>query len=232
MSQATTVARLATRELWMTFRLLLVLIVSVGAGAVVGLLPARLPETMGRLAAGLGLAIAVAAAVAAWSLAEERVSGRAGWLVTRSVARSTFLAGWYFALVLVPAIGLAAGALLGWLAIPGGAVTVAPLEYLSVILAVATTLGAAVALGLLAGALLRPRAAMIVTLVICAAAAAGAIVAQEPAAWLPGGSLLLLARVAGSDPVMADALRAAGIGLALTAVVLVACRIALERTDL
>jgi len=231
-SQATTVARLATRELWMTFRLLLVLIVSVGAGAVVGLLPARLPETMARLAAGLGLAIAVAAAVAAWSLAEERVSGRAGWLVTRSVARSTYLAGWYFALVLVPAIGLAAGALLGWLAIPGGAVTVAALEYLSVFLAVATTLGATVALGLLAGALLRPPAAMIVTLVICAGAAAGAILAQEPAAWLPGGPLLLLARVAGSDPVTADALRAAGIGLALTAAVLVACRIALERTDL
>jgi hypothetical protein len=101
-----------------------------------------------------------------------------------------------------------------------------------VFLAVATTLCAAVALGLLAGALVRPRAAMIVTLVICAGAAAGAILAQEPAAWLPAGSLLLLARVAGSDSVMADALRAAGIGLALTAVVLVACRVALERTDL
>jgi hypothetical protein len=231
-SQANTVARLATRELWMTFRLLLVLIVSVGAGAVIGLLPARLPETMTRLAAGLGLAIAVAAAVAAWSLAEERVSGRAGWLVTRSVPRQTYLAGWYFALVLVPAIGLAVGALLGWLAIPRGAATVPPGEYLAVILAVATTLGAAVAVGLLAGAIVRPRAAMIVTLLVCAGAAGLTVVAQEPAAWLPGGALLLLARVAGSDPVMADALRAAGIGLALTAVVLVACRLALERADL
>jgi hypothetical protein len=231
-SQANTVARLATRELWMTFRLLLVLIVSVGAGAVIGLLPARLPETMTRLAAGLGLAIAVAAAVAAWSLAEERVSGRAGWLVTRSVPRQTYLAGWYSALVLVPAIGLAVGALLGWLAIPGGGATVPPGEYLAVILAVATTLGAAVAIGLLAGAIVRPRAAMIVTLLVCAGAAGLMVVAQEPAAWLPGGALLLLARVAGSDPVMADALRAAGIGLALTAVVLVACRLALERADL
>ena len=79
---------------------------------------------------------------------------------------------------------------------------------------------------------MRPRAAMIVTLVICAGAAAGTILAQGPVAWLPGGSLLLLARVAGSDPIMADALRAAGSGLALTAVVLVACRIALERADL
>ena len=232
MSQASTVARLATRELWMTFRLLLVLIVSVGAGAVVGLLPARLPDTMAQLAAGLGLAIAVAAAVAAWSLAEERVSGRAGWLVTRSVARSTYLAGWYVALVLVAAIGLAAGALLGWLAIPGGAVTVPPVEYLAVFVAVTTTLGAAVALGLLAGALLRPGPAMIVTLIVCAAAAAATFAAQELAAWLPAGSLLFLARVTGSDAVTADALRAAGIGLALTAVVLAACRLALERTDL
>jgi hypothetical protein len=231
-SQASTVARLATRELWMTFRLLLVLIVSVGAGAVIGLLPALLPETMARLAAGLGLAIAVAAAVAAWSLAEERVTGRAGWLVTRSVARQTYLAGWYFALVLVPAIGLAVGALLGWLAIPGGAATVPPGEYLAVILAVATTLGVAVAIGLLAGSIVRPRAAMIATLLVCAGAGGLTVVAQEPAAWLPGGSLLLLARVAGSDPVMGDALRAAGIGLALTAVVLVACRLALERADL
>jgi hypothetical protein len=231
-SQASTVARLATRELWMTFRLLIVLIVSVGAGAVVGLLPARLPETMARLAAGLSLAIAVAAAVAAWSLAEERVSGRSGWLVTRSVPRSTYLAGWYFALVGVPTIGLATGALLGWLAIPGGSVTVTPLEYVAVFLAVATTLAAAVALGLLAGAIVRPRVAMVLTIAVCAAAAAATIAAQEPAEWLPGGSLLLLARVTGSDPVLGDALRAAGIGLALTAVIIVACRIALERSDL
>ena len=35
------VTRLAVRELWITFRLLLVLVASVGAGAVVALLPAR-----------------------------------------------------------------------------------------------------------------------------------------------------------------------------------------------
>ena len=188
---------------------------------------------MARLAAGLGLAIAVAAAVAAWSLAEERVCGRAGWLVTRSVARSTYLAGWYFALVLVPAIGLAAGALLGWLAIPGGGRRPSrpsstsrcswPLRQRSARRSRSASWR---------GRSCARAAAMLVTLVICAGAAAGAILAQEPAAWLPGGSLLLLARVTGSDSVMADALRAAGIGLALTAVVLVACRIALERTDL
>ncbi len=232
MSQPITVARLATRELWMTFRLLLVLLVSVGAGAVVGLLPAPLPETMARLAAGLGLATVVAAAVAAWSLAEERLSGRAGWLVTRSVSRATYLAGWYGALLLVSVVGLGAGAALGWLAIPRGSDAVLAAEYLAAVLAVGAALGAAVAFGLLAGALLRPRGAMIVTIATCVLAGAAALLVPGAATWLPSGGLVQLARAAEQEPVVADALRTAGIGLALTAAVLVACRVALERTDL
>ncbi len=230
MSQATTVARLATRELWMTFRLLLVLLVAIGAGAVVGLLPAPLPEAMARLAAGLGLAIVVAAAVAAWSMAEERLSGRAGWLVTRAVARSTYLVGWYGALVVVGAAGLAGGAVLGWLAIPAGSVEVA--EYLAVIAAAAAALGLAIAVGLLAGALLRPRPAMTVTIAACVIAAIVVVTLPTAAVWLPGGALMLLARAAEPEPIVADALRAAGIGLALAAGVLIGCRVALERTDL
>ena len=49
---------------------------------------------------------------------------------------------------------------------------------------------------------------------------------------LPGGALYALARSAEPDPVVADALRAAGTALALAAGLLVACRVALERTDL
>jgi hypothetical protein len=231
-SQAGTVAWLATRELWMTFRLLLLLIVSVGAGAVVGLLPAPLPQTMPRLAAGLAIAITVAAAVAAWSLAEERVSGRAGWLVTRSVARSTYLIGWYVALLLVPLIGIATGIGLGWLAVPTGSTAVAPGEYLAVAAAVLAALAAAVGAGLLFGALLRPRVAMLAVIVVCAAFAGAAIGLPQAAPWVPGSGLVLLSRVSGAEPVTADALRAAGIGLALAAVVLAGARLALERTDL
>jgi hypothetical protein len=231
-SQATTVARLAARELWMTFRLLLLLIVSVGAGAVVGLLPAPLPTTMARLAAGLTIAIIVAAAVAAWSIAEERVSGRAGWLVTRSVARSTYLVGWYVALVLVPLIGILAGVGLGWLAIPPGSAAVDPAEYLAVSAAILAGLGAAVAAGLFVGALLRPSGAMLLTVLACAGVAGAAIGLPEAAPWLPGGGVVLLSRVSRAEHVTAEALRAAGIGLALAAVVLVVARVALERTDL
>jgi hypothetical protein len=230
-SQAITVARLATRELWMTFRLLLVLLVFVGAGAVVGLLPARLPETMARLAAGFGLAIVIAAAVAAWSLAEERLAGRTGWLVTRAVARATYLVGWYASLLLVATVGLAAGALLGWLAIPRSPVIDAT-EYVAAIVGVAATLGLGVAAGLTAGALLRPRPAMIVTIAICAATALGVTLLPEARPWIPGGALTALAGSAEAEPVVADALRAAGACLALAAAVLVGCRLALERADL
>lgn len=232
MSQTTTVARLATRELWMTFRLLLVLFVSAGAGAVVGLLPAPLPDAMARLAAGFGLAITVAAAVAAGSLAGERLSGRTGWLVTRSVSRATYLVGWYGALALVALGGLAAGALLGWLAIPRTAVAIAPAAYLAAMLGVAAALGTALAVGLLAGALLRPWGAIIVAVLVCAGVGLLGLLVPPATAWVPGGALVLLARTVGSDPVVADALRVAGIGLALTAATLVACRLALERADL
>ena len=232
MSQAITVARLATRELWMTFRLLLMLLASIGAGAIVSLLPAPLPEAIARLAAGFGLAIAVAAAVAAWSLAEERLSGHAGWLITRSVARSTYLFGWYGALLLVAGAGLAGGALLGWVAVPPGSRGIDATEYVAVIVAVAATYGLALAVGLLAGALLRPRGATILTFALCAAATLAVVLVPDAAAWLPGGALVVLARVTEAEPVLDEALRAAGIGLALAAAVLVGCRLALERTDL
>ena len=232
MSQAGTVARLAARELWMTFRLLLVLIVSVGAGVVVSVLPAPLTEAMTRLAVGLGVAIVVAAAVAAWSIAEERHAGRAGWLVTRSVARPTYLAGWYVAVLFIAVVGLASGALLGWLAIPVGSTALDGVEYVAVIAAVAATLAAAIAASLLAGAILPPPGAMAFAVVVCVAAGAVALFAPIDASWLPGGALTLLPRAAGSEPILDEAIRAAGLALATAATLLVACRVAFERSDL
>jgi hypothetical protein len=205
--------------------------VSAGAGAVAGLVPAP-PETMTRLAAGFGLAIVVASAVAAWSLAEERLSGRTGWLITRSVARATYLFGWYGALLLVAVGGLAAGALLGWLSFPPGSVVIDATEYVAAITGVAATDALALAVGLLAGALLRPGGAMIVTIAVCAVATTSVILLPGWTAWLPGGALMALARANEAEPIVDEALRAAGIGLVLAAAVLVACREALERTDL
>jgi len=230
-SQAVTVARLATRELFMTFRLLLILLASAGAGAVAGLLPAP-PGLMTLLAAGFGLAIVVAAAVAAWSLAEERFSGRIGWLITRSVSRATYLVGWYGALLLVAVGGLAAGGFLGWLSIPPGSVVIDATEYVAAIVGVAATCGLALAVGLLAGALLRPRGAMLVTIALCAIATILVVLLPGSTAWLPGGALVALAGASEIEPVVDVALRAAGVGLVMAAGVLVVCQVVLERTDL
>ena len=232
MSQASTVAWLALRELWMSFRLLVVLVVHVGAGAVVGLLPAPAETTLGRLAFGLGLATLVTAAGAAWSMADERLAGRAGWLVTRSVSRGTYLAGWFTALALVAAGGVAAAGVLGRLAIGNLALADDPAAFPATMGAVAATTAAATALGLLCGSLLRARGAVAIAVAACLATGAVAWLASESAPWLPGGAHLLLTRLADGGPILPDALRAAGIGLALSAALLVAARVALERTEL
>lgn len=232
MSQTGTVAWLALRELWMTFRLLVVLVVHIGAGAVVGLLPAAASVALVRLAIGLALAAVVTAAVAAWSMADERLHGRAGWLVTRSVARGTYLAGWFAALALVAAAGGAAAGVLGWLAIGGATFGTDPTAFPAAVAAVAVTSAAAAALGLLFGSLLRPLAATLAAVATCAVIGGVALVFAASAQWLPGSAYPLLARLAGPESVLPDALRAAGIGLALCSMLLVAARAALERTDL
>ena len=232
MSQAGTVAWLALRELWVSFRLLVVLIAHVMAGAVVGLLPAFARDTVARLALGLGVATLVTAAVAAWSLADERLAGRVGWLITRSVSRGTYLAGWFVALALVATLGVIAAGLLGWLAIGSATLGGDRLAMPATLVAVAATTAAAAALGLLCGSVLRPRAAVLVAVATCAAVWAAAWLASETSPLVPGGAHLLLARLVDADAVVTDALRAAGIGLALSSALLIAARAALDRSDL
>jgi hypothetical protein len=231
-SQAGTVAWLALRELWMSFRLLVVLVAHVGAGAVVGLLPAAPAETLARLAAGLGLAAAVTAAITAWTMADERLSGRTGWLVTRAVSRGTYLAGWFGALALVTMVGVAAAGVLGWLALGGGGHRVDPSAFVATMVAVAATSAAAAALGILCGCLLRAPAAVLAAVAACVVAGGAAWLATASAPWLPGGAVLLLSSMAGPEPAFPDALRAAGIGLALSSALLITARVALERADL
>ena len=232
MSHPGTVAWLALRELWISFRLLVVLFAHVAAGAVVALVPAGGPETVGRLAVGLGAATTVTAVVAAGTMADERLAGRAGFLVTRSVSRGSFLAGWFCALALVALAGVAAAGLLGWLALGTRTLGGDPLALPATLAAIGTTTIAAAALGLLAGAILGVRGAIVAALVACAAAGTMAWLTADAAPWAPGAGHVLLARLAQGGAVLPDALRAAGIGLALGSALLVAARLALERSDL
>jgi ABC-type transport system involved in multi-copper enzyme maturation permease subunit len=227
-NQAGVVARLAVRELWISFRLLALLAAYVGVGAIVALLPAPAPTMFGRLAIGLGIAIVVGAAVAADALGTERALGRAAWLVTRSISRSTLLIGWFVALAAVSLVGIGATAILAWLAVATPLPPAAAAGYVTVMTGVAATGLAGLAVGLLLGSILRPRPA--------AGAAVGAvgILLGSGALLLPGGVLPVdaLAEFVSLDRPVGIGLRGAGIGLAATAAGLAAARVALGRVDL
>ena len=231
MSQAGVVTRLAVRELWITFRLVVLLVAFVAVGATVALLPAPLPVTMQRFAAGLGAATLLVGATAAWSIADERADGRAGWLVTRSVSRGTLLGGWFVALTSIALAGLAAAAVLGWLAASGVSLRLDAAAYAALLGAVAATVAADVALGLLFGTVFGAHAAAVATILL------GIVLVAV--AWLlpvgglvPGAAFLELATLTESPVSLADAWRAAGASLLAAALLLGLARRALSRAEL
>ncbi len=232
MSQAGVVTWLAVRELWITFRLVIMLVAFIAIGAAVALLPAPLPAVMQRLALGFGAASVVVAAVAGWSLADERIHGRAGWLVNRSVARGTLLGGWFVALSAVALTGTVAAGILGWLAARGVAPSLDPWEYGSWVGAVAATVVATVALGLLTGTLARPRVAVLLAAIVALALGIVAWLVPVPGGLVPGSGLVGLAAVTSDTSSVSTAWLAAGAALLAAAILLGIARLSLERVDL
>jgi hypothetical protein len=227
-SATATVTRLAVRELWISFRLLALLAVYVGAGTVVALLPAPVAVTLERLALGLAASMVVGAAIAAGALSTERALGRAGWLVTRSISRSTLVVGWFIALGGTSLVGLAAAGILGWLAVSGPLSPVDPAAFAAVLIGAGAMSLAGVAMGLALGAVLRPLLAMLVALALGAATVA-AFHLLVPGFVLPVTALADLATV---DRPVAIGVTGAGACLMAAAAALVLARIGLGRMDL
>jgi hypothetical protein len=227
------VSWLAIRELWMSFRLFVVLIVTVLAGAVVALLPAPLPVAMERLAIGLGVAAVVGGAVAAWSLATERRRGRTGWLIARAVPRASYLSGWFVALGMVVVIGQVIASSLGWLAAANVAIGLDTAAFGAVALATLAGSVAALSLGTLAG-VLWPRVVAAALVVVVGIALAGiAVAGLVPAGLLPvAGAFVALADYREGDSALGPALVAGGIALVTAGVLLALARLALERVEL
>jgi len=231
-SQALLVARVALRELWMSFRILLILVAFAGGSAILVLVPSAPAVTLDRLAIGLGVATVVASAVAAWTLSVERAAGRAGWLVTRSVSRGTYLVGWFIGLASVTVVGVIGSSLLGWLTTAAVPIPIEGIAFAAAVVAVMTTAVAAVALGLAVGALLPPLPAAAVAAVACAASGLLILFASGGSTAVPGAAYLLVSRLGAPQSVLTDALRAAGIGLVQIAVLFVIARAAIERAEL
>ncbi|HYI67797.1 MAG TPA: hypothetical protein VEW95_12820 [Candidatus Limnocylindrales bacterium] len=220
--------RLAVRELWISFRLLLLLAAYVGTGAVVALLPAAPSTVLVRLAIGVAAAMVVGAAIAGWSLSRERALGRAGWLATRSIPRGTILVGWFAALTLVSMLGIAAAGGLGWLAASAPGAQLDPLAFGLTFAAIACGALGLLALGLLVGTLLRPVAAAAVAAVAGVSLAAAAWVADPRVA----SPLELLTQLPQLPSPISVALQGAGAGLAVAALLLLLARVVIDRVDL
>jgi len=227
-SQTGVVVGLAVRELWISFRLLLLLTAYVAVGAASALLPASLPAILMRLAIGVSAAMIAGAAIAAWSISRDRVLGRAGWLATRSIPRGTILVGWFVALVFISVLGLVAVGLLGWLAASTASNSLDPVAFGAMFGAIACGSLALLALGLLFGAILRPLAAAV------GAAAAGALIIAGawfalPRVALPVEALVQLPRLPAPISI---AVQGGGASLAFAACLVLVARAALERADL
>jgi hypothetical protein len=230
---------MALRELWISFRLLVVLGALLLAGLPVALLPRVMspdvagapPDPLTWLGLTVALALAFAAAMAAATLATERRRGTAGWMATRAVPRSTIALSWFVAYALLLALGLVPAGIVAWLSLepflPGG-----PLALTSSLASTACAGMAAVSGGLLAGAAL-PR----LPAASAAALASGAlllppVLGQAGWWWLPADGLRILATLDTAARPVADALRAGGLALGIAAVLLVLAVLAFERADL
>jgi len=228
-----TLTRMAVRELWISFRLLLVLALPLAAG-LLALLLASDPD-LARLALAWGVAAAgtltAGIAAAAWSV--ERRRGTAGWLSLRAVPRASILVAWFAGLALPLMVGFAAAALLGWLA-AGGAPS-PPLDeasYATLVAAGAAATLQALALGMVFGSFIGPIGASVLAMVASGALlGSGLVLAPEPPV-VPTAGLAMIAQATDLLRPFADGLQALGLGLTMTGLLLGTALLIFERVDL
>ena len=228
-----TLTRMAVRELWVSFRLLLLLALPIAVGLLALPFPPDSGITQPALALGLAAVATVAAGVAAAAWASERRRGTAGWLSLRAVPRASILIAWFAGLALPLLVGTAAGGLLVWL---GTGVAPDPpldaLSYASLVGAAAVAGLQALAIGILFGSFVRPIAAAVLAVVASGALlAAGLLVSPEPPL-VPTAALGLLAQATDLVRPLADGLQALGIGLTFTGLLLGAALLIFNRVDL
>jgi hypothetical protein len=230
---AFTLTRMAVRELWISFRLLLLLALPVIAGLVALLLSPDPDRTQLALAWGMGVVAVLASGLAAAAWAMERRRGTAGWLSMRAVPRASILIAWFVGLAVPMLVGIAAGSLLVWLGT--GTQPSPPLDtpaYATIVGAAAAAALEALAIGLLFGSLLPPIvAAVFAVLGSAALLGAGLFIVTEPPL-IPTAGIGLLAQAMDLLRPMADGLQALGLGLTLTGLVLGVALLVFDRVDL
>ncbi|MDH4333683.1 MAG: hypothetical protein OEW24_00215 [Chloroflexota bacterium] len=239
MNRLLALAGLAAHELWISYRLLLLLTLPLLGGLAVGAIPAELAglravDGAARwYAISLCASVGIGAAVVSATLAAERRRGTIAWMAVRAVPRSAVQLAWFVVVGGVMVVGIALGAAAAWLT---------AIEQLAEIpdagpLVAATVAAAAAALVVLAGAMivgalpLPPAVASVLSLLLGVGILASAVVVPLTAP-LPTGGLGLLANLSRSTRPIADALQSTGTALVAVAFLLLLAVVTLDRADL
>ena len=240
MSRFLTLVGLALRELWISFRLLLVVALLLLAGLPAALLPHAVtpdlagapPDALGWFALALAVAISLVAGIAGSTLAGERRRGAAGWMSVRAVPRPSIVLAWFTAFGVLLLLGLVPTALLAWLSLGSTVLPGGPTPLVAAAASAGCTGLAAVALGMLSGSLLPPWPALVAATIPAAAVLLLSAAGQIGWWTVPADALEVLAHLDTTQRPIADSLRAGGAALGVASVLLVLAVVAFERADL
>jgi hypothetical protein len=236
--QVVALTALAIRELWISFRLLVLLGIALAGGMLAAVLPDLGGGSSSTLAWAMGGAGILASALAAAALATERRRGMAGWLVLRSVPRSSLVIAWFVALGIPLVIGMGAAAALAWLTVEVASVGSLANSALDALAFAALTAAAvlavlqALALGLVLGTIARPLLAAVVAAPLSMILLIPSLLIGDVPTYVPGSGLGLLGHAERLAHPLSDGLGSTGIGLAILGATLLVAAAFLERAEL
>ena len=254
MNRMRTLTRMALHEMWISFRMMLLVAIPLIGGIGVIALPPGLSGATAVGGAGFWFAVAacgaigIATGLAALTIAHERSRGTVAWMAVRAVPRSAVLLSWFIAFGILLLGGIILGSIGAWLtAIDRAETPPDPLPFAAAVAASASAGLACVAGGLLFGfcAVLfgcydSHRITdrfdifyyMLLALGLAVPILVVAILTPGAGLPLPIAGIGLLAHLDTASRPLAAALQAGGSALAMTAVLLVLASAGLERANL
>ena len=234
------ILRLATRQGWISYRLLAlilapVLVAAVAGGAESGGLFAR-GQAWQFLAVGLAVTALLTAVVEAAGLAGDRERGMLGWLAVRAVPRATILTAWFVVPLAASAVGTASALAVGRMTLQPALIgSLDDAAFLATTAAVLAAGVAAASLGLVMGVLTSRFQAGLMTVFALTLIGAGVVAASvllSPGIGIPGAGFWLLAQATVVSYPLPTAVLSTGLSLGVAAALWVVSAAAFSRRGL
>lgn len=244
MGTLTSLGRLSVRELWISYQLLIIVALLGLLGLLAPLAAVWIPRLLRPTAPvaattqaltwyglSLGVASVVIAAIAARSIAADRVRGTAAWVLAAPVTRATFFVGWMLGVASATAGGMVLSAVTAWFAIASlGAVPDAG-RFSAAALSATVSIVASATIGLLYGAAFeRGRATAGAAAVVAGLALVAWLIPLTP--WLPSTSTVRFQDLVVLPSGIGMSLQVLGSAIAVIGVVGYGGTMAMDRAEL